>query len=369
MSSAVEPHQAAHDAFNRRDWAQMRAAWSPDMVYVDHARGVTIHGIDDFIAWCQDWIAEFFDARIDDAQYLDADGHSVCRFRGRGVNDGAIGAATATGKPARPADVRGAPRRRWPADQRRDVLRRDVDDGPARRRRACRGLRPRAIRPGHMSPSPIDIVRAWTAAATAFDADALYCRRGLRVGRDAARERARPRRAAGIGRAAGLRVAMHVDAVPCADRGDAVVARSRVEWGDVDIGELVETEHGAVAFVIRDGDVARLSGTPRSDRVPLRRRAQRSRCVGPAGRHEMEIRRVLLALMVAVTWMVAAPAASAHIKRTSYWLDPAADASFSPPAGGAVPVARSLGSSLRRTQPGRDVHATHPEPAHRRASP
>ena len=99
MSSAVEPHQAAHDAFNRRDWDQLRAAWSPDMVYIDHARGVTIHGIDDFIAWCQDWIAGFSDARIDDAQYLDAGGHSVCRFRGRGVNDGAIGPATATGNP------------------------------------------------------------------------------------------------------------------------------------------------------------------------------------------------------------------------------------------------------------------------------
>lgn len=99
MSSAVEPHQAAHDAFNRRDWDQLRAAWSPDMVYVDHVRGLTIHGIDDFIAWCQGWIAGFSDERLEDDQYLNAGAYSVSRFCARGLNGGTIGAAIATGNP------------------------------------------------------------------------------------------------------------------------------------------------------------------------------------------------------------------------------------------------------------------------------
>lgn len=68
---------------------------------------------------------------------------------------------------------------------------------------------------------------------------------------------------------------------------------------------------------------------------------------------KVEIRRVSLALVVAGACMVGAAAASAHIERTSYWPAPAADASVRPPAGGAVPVARSLSSSLRRTITGR----------------
>jgi hypothetical protein len=45
-------------------------------------------------------------------------------------------------------------------------------------------------------------------------------------------------------------------------------------------------------------------------------------------------------------------AAFAHVERTSYWPDPAADTSVSPPAGGAVPKARTLASALDRSAPG-----------------
>src|SRR6266550_280880 len=38
--------------------------------------------------------------------------------------------------------------------------------------------------------------------------------------------------------------------------------------------------------------------------------------------------------------------ASAHIERASYWPDPAPDCSVQPCAGGEVPTARSLSSSL-----------------------
>jgi hypothetical protein len=44
--------------------------------------------------------------------------------------------------------------------------------------------------------------------------------------------------------------------------------------------------------------------------------------------------------------------ASGHIERASYWPDPAPDKSVSPPAGGHVPKARSLGSALLRGLPG-----------------
>jgi ketosteroid isomerase-like protein len=38
------------------------------------------------------------DARVDDAEYLDAGTHSIAQFRGRGVNDGELGPAHATGR-------------------------------------------------------------------------------------------------------------------------------------------------------------------------------------------------------------------------------------------------------------------------------
>ena len=44
--------------------------------------------------------------------------------------------------------------------------------------------------------------------------------------------------------------------------------------------------------------------------------------------------------------------ASAHLERPSYWPDPAPDRSVSPPAGGKVPKARSLGSAVSGRGPG-----------------
>src|SRR5215207_11716486 len=51
--------------------------------------------------------------------------------------------------------------------------------------------------------------------------------------------------------------------------------------------------------------------------------------------------------------MLALPAlALAHLERPSYWPDPRADKSVSPPAGGKVPNARSLKSAARGAGPG-----------------
>ncbi len=51
--------------------------------------------------------------------------------------------------------------------------------------------------------------------------------------------------------------------------------------------------------------------------------------------------------------LLCAAVASGHIERASYWPDPAPDTSVSPPAGGAVPQARSLASALKKKPPGR----------------
>jgi hypothetical protein len=59
---------------------------------------------------------------------------------------------------------------------------------------------------------------------------------------------------------------------------------------------------------------------------------------------------IAAAMVVAALLMPAF--ATAHIERASYWPDPAPDTSVSPPAGGAIPAARSLYSALDTSQPG-----------------
>ena len=50
----------------------------------------------------------------------------------------------------------------------------------------------------------------------------------------------------------------------------------------------------------------------------------------------------------AVAVVIVAAPASAHVERSAYWPDPAADCSVAPCAGGAVPKARTLSSALNR---------------------
>jgi hypothetical protein len=61
--------------------------------------------------------------------------------------------------------------------------------------------------------------------------------------------------------------------------------------------------------------------------------------------------RALVAVAI-LAGLILATAASGHIERASYWPDPAPDNSVSPPAGGKVPVARSLDSALDSAPPG-----------------
>jgi hypothetical protein len=60
--------------------------------------------------------------------------------------------------------------------------------------------------------------------------------------------------------------------------------------------------------------------------------------------------------------LILANAASGHIERASYWPDPGADTSVTPPAGGSVPVARSLASALKRKPPGKSITSSPPAP-------
>lgn len=96
--SSTESHQAAHSAFNGRDFAAMEAMFSDDCVYVDHPRGLTMKGAGEFVAWAKGWVETFSDARVDAARYLESGDTSVAIFQGRGLNDGTGGPLPPTGR-------------------------------------------------------------------------------------------------------------------------------------------------------------------------------------------------------------------------------------------------------------------------------
>src|SRR5690349_4487734 len=61
------------------------------------------------------------------------------------------------------------------------------------------------------------------------------------------------------------------------------------------------------------------------------------------------LRTFIIAAALLGALVLAAPAL-AHVERTAYWPDPKPDTSVSPPAGGAVPKARSLASAFKKVK-------------------
>src|SRR3954469_22991932 len=60
-----------------------------------------------------------------------------------------------------------------------------------------------------------------------------------------------------------------------------------------------------------------------------------------------------VALIVLLGVLAVPQTASAHVERPSYWPDPKPDCTVKPCAGGKVPKARSLGSALDNSRPGK----------------
>jgi steroid delta-isomerase-like uncharacterized protein len=97
-SKNVETYRAAHDAFNRRDFDAVIALYTDDFQYVDHPRGSTLTRQQFKDVFMQGWVNGFSDARVVDPEYIDGGDTVVCRFTGRGVNDGSIEGAPPTGR-------------------------------------------------------------------------------------------------------------------------------------------------------------------------------------------------------------------------------------------------------------------------------
>jgi steroid delta-isomerase-like uncharacterized protein len=97
-SKNVESFRAAHDEFNRRQFDQVIARFSDAFHYRDQPRGVTYTKQQFKDVFMTGWTQAFSDAQVTDREYIDGGDVVVCRFVGRGRNDGALENTPATGR-------------------------------------------------------------------------------------------------------------------------------------------------------------------------------------------------------------------------------------------------------------------------------
>ncbi len=97
-SRNVETFRAAHDAFNRRDFDAVIASFTDSFAYVDHPRNRTLNRQEFKDVFMRGWADSFSDARVTEREYVDGGDVVVCRFTGRGTNNGPIEGAPPTGR-------------------------------------------------------------------------------------------------------------------------------------------------------------------------------------------------------------------------------------------------------------------------------
>jgi len=95
----ADSHLRTVDVFNARDWSSLAAGLAEDCELIDHARGFTAKGREQFLEAEKGWVAGFSDGRVTDARIIDGGDATVMLFTGSGTNDGPLGPLPATGRP------------------------------------------------------------------------------------------------------------------------------------------------------------------------------------------------------------------------------------------------------------------------------
>jgi len=90
--------RAAHESWNKRDFAGVIANAAEKLAYTDHARATTLDTREKFKEWTEGWAKAFSDGRIMDPQYADAGNIVVAQFTVEGTNDGPFGSMKPTGR-------------------------------------------------------------------------------------------------------------------------------------------------------------------------------------------------------------------------------------------------------------------------------
>ena len=97
-SKNVETLRAAHESWNKRDFAGVVRNAAEGLAYTDTARGLNLSGRDEFQEWTESWAKAFSDGKITKPEYIDAGDIVVARFIVEGTNDGPIGSLKPTGR-------------------------------------------------------------------------------------------------------------------------------------------------------------------------------------------------------------------------------------------------------------------------------
>lgn len=94
----VKTLRAAHESWNKRDFAGVVSNAVKGLAYTDHGRNITLNTRDKFREWTEGWAKAFSDGRITNSQYIDAGDIVVAQFTAEGTNDGPLGSLKPTGR-------------------------------------------------------------------------------------------------------------------------------------------------------------------------------------------------------------------------------------------------------------------------------
>jgi len=94
----VKTLRAAHESWNKRDFAGVIRNSAANLTYTDHARPLTLNTREKFREWTEGWAKAFSDGRISNPQYIDAGDIVVAQFTAEGTNDGPFGSMKPTGR-------------------------------------------------------------------------------------------------------------------------------------------------------------------------------------------------------------------------------------------------------------------------------
>jgi predicted ester cyclase len=97
-SKNVETLRAAHESWNKRDFAGVVSNAVKGLAYSDHGRNISLNTRDKFREWAEGWAKAFSDGRIIDPRYIDAGDIVVAQFTVEGTNDGPFGSMKPTGR-------------------------------------------------------------------------------------------------------------------------------------------------------------------------------------------------------------------------------------------------------------------------------
>ena len=90
--------RAAHESWNKRDFAGVVSNAVKGLAYSDHGRNITLNTRDKFREWTEGWAKAFSDGRITNPQYIDAGDIVVAQFTVEGTNNGPLGSMKPTGR-------------------------------------------------------------------------------------------------------------------------------------------------------------------------------------------------------------------------------------------------------------------------------